>query len=98
MSLNNSNQKVAETREQLKQIKKENKEQAKAEGTGGGKRKRIRIRLIPLWLRLILIALLLVASMILGAMFGYSVIGDGEAKDVLKKTTWTHILDLMEHE
>jgi type VI protein secretion system component VasF len=98
MSLNNSNQKVAETREQLKQMKKEKKEQAKAEDTGGGQRKRIRIRLIPLWLRLIIIALLLVASVILGAMFGYSIIGDGEAKDVLKKTTWTRIIDLMEHE
>ncbi|WP_019153925.1 DNA-directed RNA polymerase subunit beta [Robertmurraya massiliosenegalensis] len=95
MSLNNSNQKVAETREQVRQ---EKKEKAKTETVSGGKRKRIRIRLIPLWLRILLIALLLVASVILGAMFGYSVIGNGEAKDVFEKSTWTHILDLIEHE
>ncbi|GIN63017.1 hypothetical protein J27TS8_30100 [Robertmurraya siralis] len=95
MSLNNSNQKVAETREQVRQ---EKKEKAKAEANSGGKRRRIRIRLIPLWLRLLIIALSLVVCVILGAMFGYSVIGEGKAMDIFQKSTWTHIIDLIEHE
>ncbi|MEW9500819.1 DNA-directed RNA polymerase subunit beta [Jeotgalibacillus marinus] len=28
-------------------------------------------------------------------MVGYGVIGDGDPQDVLKKETWTHILDLV---
>lgn len=92
MSLNN------QTREQHKLAKKEKKEKAKEEVATGGKRRRIRIRLIPLWLRLILIVLLIAASVILGAMFGYGVIGEGEAMDVFKKSTWTYIKDLIQHE
>ena len=30
-----------------------------------------------------------------GAMVGYSVMGDGKATDVFKKSTWTHIVDLV---
>lgn len=94
MSLDNSNQKVAETREQVKQAKKE----MKAERESGEKRKRIRIRLIPLWLRLLIIAVLIVLCVILGAMFGYSVMGNGKATDVFEKSTWTHIIDLIKSE
>lgn len=94
MSLDNSNQKVAETREQVKQAKKE----MKAERESGEQRKRIRIRLIPLWLRLLLIAVLIVLCVILGAMFGYSVMGNGKATDVFDKSTWTHIIDLIKRE
>lgn len=94
MSLDNSNQKVAETREQVKQAKKE----LKAERESGEKRKRMRIRLIPLWLRLLIIAVLFVLCVILGAMFGYSVMGNGKATDVFEKSTWTHITDLIKSE
>ncbi|RTR32961.1 DNA-directed RNA polymerase subunit beta [Robertmurraya yapensis] len=94
MSLDNSNQKVAETREQVKQAKNE----MKAERESGEKRKRIRIRLIPLWLRLLIIAVLIVLCVILGAMFGYSVMGNGKATDVFEKSTWTHITDLIKKE
>lgn len=94
MSLDNSNQKVAETREQLKQAKKEKK----AERESGERRKRIRIRLIPLWLRLLLIAVLIVLCVILGAIFGYSVMGNGKVTDVFDKSTWTHITDLIKKE
>ncbi|TKC16958.1 DNA-directed RNA polymerase subunit beta [Robertmurraya kyonggiensis] len=94
MSLDNSNQKVAETREQVKQAKKE----MMAERESGEKRKRIRIRLIPLWLRLLIIAVLIVLCVILGAMFGYSVMGNGKATDVFDKSTWTHIIDLIKSE
>lgn len=93
MSVNN------QTREQHKQEKKEKaKGKAESEVSTASKRKRIRIRLIPLWLRLIIIVLLIGASVILGAIVGFSVIGDGEAKDVFEKTTWTYILDLIEKE
>ena len=54
----------------------------------------VQIRLIPIWLRLILVVLLLVVVSIIGLQFGYSYIGDGDLKDVLKKDTWTHILDI----
>ena len=54
----------------------------------------VQIRLIPIWLRLILIVLLLVVVSIIGLQFGYSYIGDGNPADVLKKDTWTHILDI----
>ncbi len=87
----------SQTREQHKQAKKEKLGQAKTESAQGGKRKRIRIRLIPLWLRLIILSLFIVVSVILGAIFGYSVIGNGEAKDVFQKSTWTYIRDLIEH-
>ena len=55
----------------------------------------VQIRLIPIWLRIILIAVLLVVMSIIGLQIGYSYIGDGNAKDVLKKETWTHILDII---
>lgn len=57
--------------------------------------KKIRIRMIPIWLRLVIIAVLLVLSLLLGAIVGYGVIGDGHISDVFKKATWTHITDLI---
>jgi len=54
-----------------------------------------RVRLIPIWLRLIIITCLLLLSLIIGAMIGYGVIGEGRALDVLKKETWQHIVDLV---
>lgn len=55
----------------------------------------VQIRLIPIWLRIVLIALLLVVTAIIGLQIGFSYIGDGDAKDVLKKETWTHITDII---
>lgn len=52
-------------------------------------------RLIPIWLRLIIVAVLLVISMTAGLMFGYGVIGDGKAFDALKISTWNHLVDLV---
>lgn len=90
MSLNNHNQEVAETREQHRE-KKEQAKRPKRRGT-------TRIRLIPIWLRIIIVALLFAASAILGAMFGYGVMGKGDTSDVFQKSTWTHIKDLVEKE
>lgn len=55
----------------------------------------VQMRLIPIWLRIILVLALLTGAAILGAMFGYGYIGDGVPSDVLKKETWTHILDII---
>lgn len=87
MALNKNNQEAI-TREEVKKEKKKTRE----------KKKRIRVRLIPIWLRIIIVILLLAASIVLGAMFGYSVMGGGKAKDVFEKSTWTHIIDLVNRE
>lgn len=86
MALNKNNHE-ATTREQVKKEKKTRE-----------KKKRIRVRLIPIWLRIIIVLILLGASIMLGAMFGYTVMGGGEAKDIFEKSTWTHIVDLVNKE
>ncbi|MGX1901369.1 DNA-directed RNA polymerase subunit beta [Thermolongibacillus altinsuensis] len=58
--------------------------------------KRTSRRLIPIWLRLIIVAVLVVISTAIGAMVGYSVLGDGKPLDALKPSTWQHIIDLVE--
>jgi flagellar basal body-associated protein FliL len=88
MSINN-NQAEVRTSEQIKKVKNEQQEQAQE------KRKRIRVRLIPIWLRVIIVALLIVVSAALGAMVGYGVLGNGKATEVFQKSTWTHIYDLI---
>lgn len=55
----------------------------------------VQVRLLPIWLRILLVLLLLAGAAILGAIIGYGYIGDGEPMDVLKKETWTHILDII---
>ena len=87
MALNKNNQEAL-TREEVKKEKKKTRE----------KKKRIRVRLIPIWLRIIIVLVLFAASIVLGAMFGYAVMGGGKPKDVFEKSTWTHILDLVEKE
>ncbi|KMY51941.1 hypothetical protein AC625_22445 [Peribacillus loiseleuriae] len=73
------------TRDDFKQ-KKENKEQMK---------RKIRIRLLPLWFRVLLVTLLIVVSVVSGTIVGYSMMGSGAMVDVFKKSTWTHIFDLV---
>lgn len=58
-------------------------------------KRKIRIRLIPIWLRIIIVVIALVASLLAGVVVGYGVIGDGNPMDALKKSTWTHIIDLV---
>ncbi|WP_318506876.1 DNA-directed RNA polymerase subunit beta [Bacillus sp. T3] len=60
--------------------------------------KRMRIRLIPIWLRIIILFLAMVFSLVIGAMVGYGTIGGGNAWDVLKQSTWTHIVDIINKE
>ena len=67
-------------------------QKAPAESTN----KRIRIRLIPIWLRIVLLVIFTGAFAVAGAAVGYSVLGNGKAGDVLKGSTWAHIIDLVE--
>jgi hypothetical protein len=94
MGLTNSNHEVPKTREQLKQERKPD-EQPK---TLAENRKLIRVRLIPIWLRIVLTAILIALSLLSGVMVGYGVIGDGKPADALKKSTWNHISDLVNKE
>ncbi|OIK10093.1 DNA-directed RNA polymerase subunit beta [Bacillus sp. MUM 13] len=64
-------------------------------GKEKNKNKRIRIRLLPIWLRLLIVAGLIAVCTISGAIVGYSVIGGGNAMDVFHKSTWTHITDIV---
>lgn len=90
MSINNNNQEAAKSREQYK--KENNIKPAKV------RRRHIRVRILPIWLRIIIVAVLIFLSVIAGAAVGYGVVGNGEAKDIFKKSTWTHIVDLIEKE
>lgn len=55
----------------------------------------VQIRLFPIWLRILIVAALLVLAAILGVMVGYGLIGDGTPGDALKWETWQHIIDIM---
>jgi len=55
----------------------------------------VQVRMIPIWLRMLILLVLLVLAAAVGAMVGFSVIGDGTAADVFKKETWQHIFDIM---
>ncbi|RAK20410.1 DNA-directed RNA polymerase subunit beta [Anoxybacillus vitaminiphilus] len=57
--------------------------------------RRYRVRFIPIWLRLVIVAGLIVISTLTGAMIGYGVIGDGKPLDALKPSTWQHIIDIV---
>lgn len=58
-------------------------------------KRKYRKRKFPILARVIVILALLSFSLILGLMFGYGVIGDGEPKDVLNRETWQHIFDIV---
>ncbi|MBM7605353.1 Flp pilus assembly protein TadB [Metabacillus crassostreae] len=82
------------TREELKKAKKTQKEQ---EGTEEKKSSpKIRVRLLPIWLRVLLVVVLMGISVIAGLVVGYGVIGNGNPEDALDKSTWQHIIDLVE--
>ena len=77
------------TRESIKAEKKSKQQEE-------SKPKRwVRVRMLPIWLRILLFVLLLAGSLVLGAMVGYGVIGDGNPSDVFKAQTWQHIIDIV---
>lgn len=55
----------------------------------------VQIRLVPIWLRVLIIIILLIFAVVVGLTFGYSVLGDGESSDVLKWSTWQHLIDII---
>ncbi|WP_026677329.1 DNA-directed RNA polymerase subunit beta [Fictibacillus gelatini] len=94
MSINDPSK--ARTRQELKQMAK------KAPATREEKRKQLkekpgkkRKRLFPIWLRLLVIAVLVCVCFMVGTIIGYGVIGNGNKADVFKPSTWTHIIDLV---
>ncbi|UCZ53000.1 DNA-directed RNA polymerase subunit beta [Bacillus shivajii] len=84
--------KQVKTRKQLK------KEKANEESNHKMKKKRGRIRLIPLWIRVIVLLLLLAGSLVVGTMFGYGIVGEGEPSDIFERDTWYHIYDIIYQE
>ncbi|MHA6250697.1 DNA-directed RNA polymerase subunit beta [Oceanobacillus sp. CAU 1775] len=78
--------------------KNESKKQVKAEEetrTETTSSKPVRVRIFPLWLRIIVVALITFAALIGGLMIGYGVIGDGAPLDALKVETWQHLIDIV---
>ena len=55
----------------------------------------VQIRLFPIWLRVIIILALLFIAIVAGLTVGYSVLGDGESSEVLKWSTWQHLIDII---
>lgn len=89
------------TREELRKAQKSKVKQEREEAAAKEERpKRLkwRTRLIPIWLRLVIILGIMVVAAIAGAMVGYGVLGDGNPMDVLEKSTWQHIIDLVNKE
>lgn len=58
--------------------------------------KRMRLRLLPIWLRVLLIVVLFIGAAAIGLVIGYSGLGDGQAADALKWSTWQHLLDIID--
>jgi predicted DNA repair protein MutK len=89
MAVNNNQQ--ALTRERVKKEKKQEHSETRA-------KVRIRVRLIPIWLRVIIVIGLVAISIVAGATFGYSMMGDGNPLDIFEKSTWMHVVDLIDKE
>ncbi|WP_077623418.1 DNA-directed RNA polymerase subunit beta [Sediminibacillus massiliensis] len=70
----------------------EEKDQRKA---AKQEKKKLRRRIFPIWLRIIVVLVLCALALILGLMFGYGVLGDGNPTDALEKDTWQHILEIV---
>ena len=71
------------------------RKETKAKEQQTASKKRIRIRILPIWFRLLLVIVLIAGCAAGGAMVGYGVIGGGQPSDVFEKSTWTHIIDLV---
>ncbi|ANB59275.1 DNA-directed RNA polymerase subunit beta [Anoxybacteroides amylolyticum] len=59
------------------------------------RKKRERKRLFPIWLRLVIVAALITISTVVGAIVGYSGLGNGKPLDALKPSTWQRIIDIV---
>lgn len=93
MMAKHSEEKQPATREQSKKQNDIPNEKQASRRAGAN-----RIRLIPVWAKLLLVIVLAAVALAAGAMVGYGVIGDGKPTDALKKSTWTHIIDIVNKE
>ena len=95
MAVNHPNQEHPKTREEFRKIKEV--EQKKTEGVRPEiTKKKIRVRFFPIWLRIVLLVVFVFIFLMAGAAIGYGVVGGGNAIDVFKTSTWTHIQDLVD--
>ncbi|MGF7012893.1 DNA-directed RNA polymerase subunit beta [Ornithinibacillus bavariensis] len=76
-------------------LKQERRQQRKQQKEEKRKNKKPRLRIIPIWLRIVLIAGLSFIALCVGLMIGYGGLGDGDPTDALKWETWQHIVDLI---
>ncbi|MGM9951054.1 MAG: DNA-directed RNA polymerase subunit beta [Lysinibacillus sp.] len=85
-----------EVNHQIAEKQPKKRRQAEPSASSDEKKTRlVRLRLLPIWLRIIIVAVLFIAAAVIGVIFGYSVIGEGSAGDALKWETWRHILDIV---
>ncbi|WP_081464490.1 DNA-directed RNA polymerase subunit beta [Sporosarcina newyorkensis] len=71
------------------------KDQSEQPETPVGELKWVRVRMFPIWLRILILLVSIAIAAILGAIIGFSVVGDGSSGDVFQKETWKHIFDIM---
>lgn len=89
------------TEENAKHTQQQNKQNNERKPSKQQKKKRKRHprrRAFPILLRIIVIAILCAGALLLGAMVGYGILGEGEAKDIFQVETWQHILDIVTKE
>jgi hypothetical protein len=84
-------QKQVRTREELKKVRAQEKQTE----TMRDRRKKIRVRLIPVWVKVAIVIFLTITSLLAGTVVGYGVIGNGKPSEALQKSTWTHIIDII---
>lgn len=53
-----------------------------------------RLRYFPIWQRVLFFGGLLLWTVLIGLLIGYSGIGDGAWTDVFRASTWQHIFDI----
>ena len=76
-------------------LAKETDEKTEAQPTVKESKLNKKLRAFPLWLRVVTFIVLLLIVIFAGLSVGYSVLGGGDAADVFKTETWTHIFDIM---
>lgn len=84
--------------QQLNKDDQKNEHDNEQKPTQKGPKRKERIRMFPIWLRIIVVLVLAVVALMTGLMFGYSVMGDGNATDVFNSDTWRHIVDIVSKE
>ncbi|QDI91783.1 DNA-directed RNA polymerase subunit beta [Salicibibacter halophilus] len=70
---------------------REGRKKDKRSGRQKVQKRTLKVRLVPVWLRLLIVLFLFLASVITGLMLGYSVVGDGEGARILRWETWQEL-------